>query len=121
MAKQASKKTMHEADSKGKLIFASPLDMQEHAVDPAPESAMQAKETADGYIARKYASPLTGEYVESAPVPATAPAVEQAEDDTDIGKKINDVIEREYPRTRIGTDGWLQAILCELIRARLSK
>ena len=68
-----------------------------HAADPSPESAMQAKETADDQV----------------------PA--QTEGDTDIGKKIQDVIEREYPRTRIGTDGWLQAILCELIRARLSK
>ena len=68
-----------------------------HAADPAPESATQAKETAND------------------PVPA------QTEGDTDIGKKIQDVIEREYPRTRIGTDGWLQAILCELIRARLIK
>ena len=69
----------------------------------------------------KLASTMTGEYVENAPVAATAPAVERTEDDTDIGKKIQDVIEREYPRTRIGTDGWLQAILCELIRARLGK
>ena len=68
-----------------------------HAADPAPKSAVQAKETA------------------ADPVPA------QTEGDTDIGKKIQDVIEREYPRTRIGTDGWLQAILCELIRARLGK
>ena len=72
-------------------------DMQEHDVGQAPESAVQAKQTADD------------------PVPS------QTEGDTDIGKKIQDVIEREYPRTRIGTDGWLQAILCELIRARLSK
>ena len=78
-------------------VLASQLDMHGHDIDPSPESAMQAKETADD------------------PVPA------QTEDDTDIGKKIQDVIEREYPRTRIGTDGWLQAILCELIRARLSK
>lgn len=85
MAKRTSKKIIHESD------------MQVHDVDPAPESAMQAKET------------------------ATAPAVERTEGDTDIGKKIQDVIEREYPRTRVGTDGWLQAILCELIRARLSK
>lgn len=69
----------------------------------------------------KFASPMTGEYVENAPVAAHSPAVEQAEGDTDISKKIQDVIEREYPRTRVGTDGWLQAILCELIRARLSK
>lgn len=41
--------------------------------------------------------------------------------DTNISKKIYDIIEREYPRTRVGTDGWLHAILCELIRARLSK
>lgn len=85
MAKRTSKKIIHEAD------------MQEHDVDPSPESAMQSRETADD------------------PVPA------QTEGDTDIGKKIQDVIEREYPRTRVGTDGFLQAILCELIRARLSK
>lgn len=86
----ASKKRKQE-------VFASPLDMQGHDADPAPESAVQSKETA------------------ADPVPA------QTEVDTDIGKKIQDVIEREYPRTRVGTDGWLQAILCELIRARLSK
>lgn len=68
-----------------------------HVADPAPEIATQAKETADD------------------PVPA------QTEVDTDIGKKIQDVIEREYPRTRVCTDGYLHAILCELIRARLSK
>ena len=72
-------------------------DIQGNDVDPSPESAVQANVTADD------------------PVPA------QTEVDTDIGKKIQDVIEREYPRTRVGTDGWLQAILCELIRARLSK
>lgn len=69
----------------------------------------------------KFASLLTGNYVENAPEPTNAKVAEQAEDDTDISKKIQDVIEREYPRTRVGTDGWLQAILCELIRARLSK
>ena len=69
----------------------------------------------------KSASLLTGNYVENAPEPTNAPVPAQTEGDTDIGKKIQDVIEREYPRTRIGTDGWLQAILCELIRARLGK
>ena len=78
-------------------VFASKLDMQGNDADQAQESAVQAKETADD------------------PVPA------QTEVDTDIGKKIQDVIEREYPRTRVGTDGWLHAILCELIRARLNK
>ena len=69
----------------------------------------------------KFAPPLTGNYVENAPEPTNAPVVEKAEDDTDISKKIYDIIEHEYPRTRFGTGGWLQAILCELIRARLSK
>ena len=64
-----------------------------------------------------FASPLGMQ----ARVTAADPVPAQTEGDTDIGKKIQDVIEREYPRTRIGTDGWLQAILCELIRARLSK
>lgn len=86
----ASKKRKQE-------VLASTLAMQGHDADPAPESSVRAKETADN------------------PVPT------QTEGDTDIGKKIQDVIEREYPRTRVGTDGWLQAILCEMIRARLSK
>lgn len=86
----ASKKKKQE-------VFASQLDMHGHDADKAPESAVQAKETAADQV----------------------PA--QTEGDTDIGKKIQDVIEREYPRTRVGTDGWLQAILCELIRARLGK
>lgn len=42
MVKRTSKKIIHEAG------------MQEHDVDPAPESATQAKETADDYIAREY-------------------------------------------------------------------
>lgn len=42
MAKRTSKKIIHEAD------------MQGHDVDQAPESAVQAKETAEEYIAREY-------------------------------------------------------------------
>lgn len=42
MAKRTSKKIIHEAD------------IQVHDVDHAPESAMQARETADEYIAREY-------------------------------------------------------------------
>lgn len=42
MAKRTSKKIIHEAD------------MQVNDVDQVPESAMQAKETADEYIAREY-------------------------------------------------------------------
>lgn len=69
----------------------------------------------------KFASPITGDYVESVHSPEPAPVDVQVKDDTDISKKIYDVIEHEYPRTRVGTDGYLHAILCELIRARLSK
>ena len=43
----ASKKRKQE-------VFASKLDMQGHDADQAPESAVQAKETADEYIAREY-------------------------------------------------------------------
>ena len=43
----ASKKRKQE-------VFASTLDMQGHDADPAPESATQAKETAEEYIAREY-------------------------------------------------------------------
>lgn len=43
----ASKKRKQE-------VFESKLDMQVHDVDKAPESVMQAKETADEYIAREY-------------------------------------------------------------------
>ena len=43
----ASKKRKQE-------VFASTLDMQGHDVDLAPESATQAKETAEEYIAREY-------------------------------------------------------------------
>lgn len=43
----ASKKRKQE-------VFASTIDMQGHDADQAPESAMQAKETAEEYIAREY-------------------------------------------------------------------
>ena len=69
----------------------------------------------------KFASPITGEYVDNVPVPAPAQVDVKVEDDTVMRNKIHDVIEHEYPRTRVGTDGYLHAILCELIRARLSK
>lgn len=78
-------------------VLESSLDVQFYAEYPAPESATQARVT------------------------AVDPAPAQTEGDTDIGKKIQDVIEREYPRTRVGTDGYLDGILRELIRARLSK
>lgn len=43
----ASKKRKQE-------VFASKLDMQVHDADQAPESTVQAKETAEEYIAREY-------------------------------------------------------------------
>ena len=54
MAKRTIKKIIHEADASGNMKFSSTLDMQVHDADQAPESAMQAKETAEEYIAREY-------------------------------------------------------------------
>ena len=78
----------------------------------ATEAAETPKETAmeSGTTEAEYQEPVV-----------TAPVEVQAKDDTDISKKIYDIIEHEYPRTRVGTDGYLHAILCELIRARLRK
>lgn len=97
-----------EADSKGKLKFNSPLDMREHKVNKAPESAMQApEEDVDGRWRGMMESGTTeAEYQEPvAPV-----------DDW------RDGFEREY--------GWLapnnvagvyRAILQELYRLRVGK
>lgn len=41
--------------------------------------------------------------------------------DTDIQKRIQDEIDFLYPRTRLGTEGILDAVLRELIRARLCR
>ena len=54
MVKRTSKKITHEADTSGNLKISSQLDMQCHDADQAPESAMQARVTADEYIAREY-------------------------------------------------------------------
>ena len=42
------------ATRKKQKVSLSTLDMQVHDVDPAPESAMQARVTAEEYIAREY-------------------------------------------------------------------
>ena len=41
--------------------------------------------------------------------------------DTDIQKRVQDEIDTLYPRTRAGMEGILDAVLRELIRARLSR
>ena len=70
----------------------------------------------------RLASPITCEYVYSsynndgvtdAPYDRTA--------DTDIQKRVQDEIDTLYPRTRVGLEGILDAVLRELIRARLSR
>lgn len=86
-----------------------------------------------------FASPLTGDFVkdpseleraqekyrhefEGVPVldgctdaPYDKPA------DTDIQKRVQDEIDTLYPRTRLGMEGILDAVLRELVRARLSR
>ena len=68
------------------------------------------------------ASPITGEYVywvdnndgcTDAPYDRTA--------DTDMQKRVQDEIDTLYPRTILGMEGILDAVLRELIRARLSR
>lgn len=54
MVKRTSKKIIHEADTSGNLKISSQLEMRGHDAGPAPESTVQAKETAEEYIARKY-------------------------------------------------------------------
>ena len=41
--------------------------------------------------------------------------------DTDIQKRVQDEIDTLYPRTRLGMEGILDAVLRELVRARLSR
>lgn len=87
-----------------------------------------------------FASPITGDFVsnpseleraqqkyrhelEGVPVLdgcTDAPYQEQPAD-TDIQKRVQDEIDNLYPRTRFGVEGLLDAILRELVRARLSR
>jgi hypothetical protein len=51
----------------------------------------------------------------------TGAPYQETEADTDIQKRIQDEIDFLYPRTRFGTEGLLDAVLRELIRARLCR
>lgn len=93
----------------------------------------------DVEVPAKFASPITGDFVmdpselereqekyrhelEGVPVIdgcTDAPYDRQA--DTDIQKRVQDEIDTLYPRTRFGVEGLLDAILRELVRARLSR
>ena len=93
----------------------------------------------DVEIPVNFASPITGDFVkdpseleraqekyrhelEGVPVfdgCTEAPYARTA--DTDIQKRVQDEIDTLYPRTRLGMEGILDAVLRELIRARLSR
>lgn len=87
-----------------------------------------------------FASPITGDFVrdpseleraqekyrhelEAVPVfdGCTDAPYEQQPADTDMQKRVQDEIDNLYPRTRLGMEGILDAVLRELIRARLSR
>lgn len=68
-----------------------------------------------------FASPLTGYFVAAPSDGCTDAPYEQQPADTDMQKRVQDEIDNLYPRTRLGTEGILDAVLRELIRARLSR
>ncbi len=93
----------------------------------------------DVEIPVNFASPITGDFVkdpteleraqdkyrhELEGVPAFDGCTDAPYDrtaDTDIQKRVQDEIDTLYPRTRLGMEGILDAVLRELIRARLSR
>lgn len=86
-----------EADSKGKLKFSSPLDMQEHGADKAPkETSMDLGVKIMNLVSES--GTTEAEYQE--------PAVRV------------DPLEREYPDLRQDIPKILKAILRELVIAR---
>lgn len=93
----------------------------------------------DVEIPVNFASPITGDFVkdpseleraqekyrhelEGVPVfDGCTDAPYDSTADTDIQKRVQDEIDTLYPRTRLGMEGILDAVLRELIRARLSR
>ena len=93
----------------------------------------------DVEIPVNFASPITGDFVmgpteleraqekyrhefEGVPVfDGCTDALYDHTADTDIQKRVQDEIDTLYPRTRLGMEGILDAVLRELIRARLSR
>lgn len=90
--KKQQETVVREADMHGNMQFASPLDMQFHDIEKAPESAKQAQ------VAPVESGVTEAEYQE--PV---------------------DPVEREYPGLHQDMPKILKAILRELIIARVGK
>lgn len=76
-----------------KMVFASPIDLQEHSIDPAPASAMQA------------------------------PPEIQVQITNDMMQRVEiaRVMEKEYGRYRHDLAGLLWSILGELVARRVNK
>ena len=93
----------------------------------------------DGEVPVNFASPITGDFVkdpseleraqekyrhEFEGVPVFDGCTDAPYDrtaDTDIQKRVQDEIDTLYPRSRLGMEGILDAVLRELIRVRLSR
>lgn len=88
----------------------------------------------------EFASPITGDFVrdpseleraqekyrhelEGVPVfdGCTDAPYQKQPADTDIQQRVQEEIDTLYPRARLGSDGILDGILRELVRARLSR
>ena len=98
---------------KTKKIVTPECDMQVPAgeMDVSPMLDMQAPETE-----MRYASTLDLQFHGT-----TEAEYQETGTDTDIQKRIQDEIDFLYPRTRLGMEGILDAVLRELIRARLCR
>lgn len=112
---------------KTKKIVTPECDLQVPAeeVDVAPVSAMQAKDarwkldsSSLAAMRASYTDVMTGQPVFDG---VTDAPYQENKADTDMQKRIQDEIDSLYPRTRLGTEGILDAILRELIRARLCR
>lgn len=102
MAKQKTKKIVtHECD----------LQVPTEEVDVAPMSAMQAGDA-------NYSDVMTGRPVFDG---VTDAPYQEPKGDTYLQKRIQDEIDTLYPRARLGMEGILDAVLRELVRARLSR
>lgn len=115
------------AKQKTKKIVTPECDLQVPAeeVDVAPMSAMQAgdarwKLDSDSLMAMQanYADVMTGRPVFDG---VTDAPYQENKGDTYLQKRIQDEIDTLYPRARLGMEGILDAVLHELVRARLSR
>lgn len=107
-SKKKADTVVHEADLQGNLIFASPLDLQEHIIDPAPETAMHVPTEEEMERYRK----------ELIPEPVFEPEIPPHRM-RDI--EIERIMDERYGRYRHDLAGLLWSILRELVDKRVPR